>query len=85
MKGTHTFNFTKTAVPLVAFGMKHPYEMQIQSSTNENPGSMDLKPWDEKINRLQWQKYQKYDKKYMVMCRFESVIIINLAWNSIVI
>ena len=28
--------FTKTTVPLV-FGMKHPYEMQIQSGTNENP------------------------------------------------
>ena len=59
MKGGHTFNFTKTAVPLVAFGMNHPYEMQIQSSTNKNPGSMGLRPWDEKIKQTAMAKMSK--------------------------
>jgi len=27
----------KTAAPLVVFGMKHPYKMQLLSGTNENP------------------------------------------------
>ena len=29
--------FNKATVPLVVFGMKHPYEMQILSGTNKIP------------------------------------------------